>query len=74
MTEGHPPGDIIKLNAWLKDYASRVNATYADYFSGFVDERGWLKDPLSSDGLHPNGEGYKVMTTILSGAIQKALQ
>jgi lysophospholipase L1-like esterase len=73
MTEGHPPADILKLNAWMKDYAAKVNATYADYFSAFVDERGWLKDAYSTDGLHPNAEGYKVMTGVLSAAIEKIL-
>ncbi len=37
------------------------------------DERGWLKDAYSADGLHPNAEGYKVMTGVLSAAIQKAI-
>jgi lysophospholipase L1-like esterase len=74
MTEGHPPGDILKLNAWLKDYAARVNAAYADYFTAFADESGWLKEPLSGDGLHPNAEGYKVMAPIAATAIQKVLQ
>jgi lysophospholipase L1-like esterase len=73
MTESHPPADILKLNAWMKDYAARVNAAYADYFSAVVDERGWLKDAYSNDGLHPNAEGYKVMTTVLSASLQKAL-
>ena len=74
MTEGHPPADILKLNAWIKDYASRVNATYADYFTALVDEKGWLKDGYSADGLHPNAEGYKVMAQIASAAIQQAIQ
>jgi lysophospholipase L1-like esterase len=74
MTEGHPPADILKLNAWLKDYSARVNAIYADYFTAFVDERGWLKEALSNDGLHPNAEGYKVMAPIAASAIQKALE
>jgi hypothetical protein len=29
MTEGHPAGDILKLNAWMKEYANRVNANLA---------------------------------------------
>jgi lysophospholipase L1-like esterase len=74
MTEGHPPADILKLNAWMKDYATKVNAVYADYFGAFVDDKGWLKDGYSADGLHPNAEGYKIMTGVLTGAIQKALQ
>ncbi len=73
MTDSHPAGDILKLNAWMKDYAAKVGAVYADYFSGTVDERGWLKDAFSTDGLHPNAEGYKVMTGIVADAIQKAL-
>jgi len=59
---------------WMKSYAARVNAIYADYFTALVDERGWLKDAYSMDGLHPNVEGYKVMAPIAAGAIQKALQ
>jgi lysophospholipase L1-like esterase len=74
MTEGHPPADILMLNAWIKDYASRVNASYADYFTAFVDEKGWLRESYSADGLHPNAEGYKVMAPIAAGGIQKALQ
>ena len=73
MTESHPPADILKLNAWMKDYAAKVNAIYVDYFGPSVDERGWLKDPYSADGLHPNAEGYKVMTGVLSAALQKVL-
>lgn len=74
MSVGRPPADILKLNAWMKDYAARVNAIYADYFTALVDEKGWLKDPVSNDGLHPNAEGYKIMSPIASAAIEKALQ
>jgi lysophospholipase L1-like esterase len=74
MTDNHPPGDILKLNAWMKDYATRVNAVYADYFSALVDEQGWLKESCSGDGLHPNAEGYKIMVPIVEAAIQKVIQ
>jgi lysophospholipase L1-like esterase len=72
MTEGRPPSDILKLNAWMKDYAAKVNATYVDYFSAMVDDRGWLKDGISADGLHPDAEGYKIMTAVLAAALQQA--
>jgi len=74
MTTGRPPADILKLNAWMKDYTARVNAIYADYFAALVDEKGWLKEPLSNDGLHPNAEGYKIMAPIVVAAIEKALR
>ncbi len=73
MTDSHPAGDILKLNAWMKDYAAKTGAVYVDYFSVTVDERGWLKDAYSTDGLHPNAEGYQAMTVVLVPAIQKAL-
>jgi len=74
MTENHPASDILKLNAWMKAYAARVNAGFADYYSALVDERGWLKDGYSADGLHPNAEGYKLMAPVVSEAIRKSLQ
>ena len=73
MTEGRPPADILKLNRWLRDYASQVNAIYVDYFSAVADDKGWLTDAYSGDGLHPNAQGYKVMAPLVAAAIQKAL-
>ena len=74
QTEIRPPGDILKLNAWLKDYAARVHAVYADYFAATVDEKGWLKEAISSDGLHPNAQGYALMAPVIDAAIQQALR
>jgi lysophospholipase L1-like esterase len=73
MTEGRPPADILTLNAWIRDYAARTSAIYVDYFTAFADERGWLTDAYSGDGLHPNAQGYKVMAPIVAAGIQKAL-
>ena len=56
---------ILRLNAWIKDYAARVNALYVDYYTPIADEKGWLKDGYSEDGLHPNAEGYKAMAAAL---------
>jgi lysophospholipase L1-like esterase len=68
-----PPADIIKLNTWLKEYAAKSGAIYADYYAVFVDEKGWLKDGFSGDGLHPNAKGYELMAPIAEAAIIKAL-
>lgn len=73
QTAKRPPADILKLNAWLKQYAAKSGAVYADYFSEFVDEKGWLRDGLAGDGLHPNAKGYERMVPIAEAAIQKAL-
>jgi lysophospholipase L1-like esterase len=74
MTVGRPPEDILKLNAWMKSYAAKANATYVDYFSALVDEKGWMKDGLANDGLHPNAEGYKIMAAIVSTAIERVVR
>jgi lysophospholipase L1-like esterase len=74
MTIGRPPEDILKLNAWMKSYAAQVNATYVDYFPALADEKGWMKDGLANDGLHPNADGYKIMAPIVSAAIENALR
>ena len=74
MTVGRPPGDILKLNSWMKEYAARVNAVYVDYYSAMIDEKGWLKDGVSNDGLHPTDAGYKIMAPIVSAAIDRVLK
>src|SRR5580692_935643 len=58
MSEGRPPADILKINAWLKDYAAKAHAIYCDYFAVLVDGNGSLRPGISRDGLHPNADGY----------------
>jgi lysophospholipase L1-like esterase len=74
MTPGRPPSDILKINTWMKAYSAKVNAIYADYFSALVDEKGYLKEGISTDGLHPNAMGFQMMAPIAEEAIQKALR
>jgi lysophospholipase L1-like esterase len=74
MSEGRPPSDILKLNAWMKDYAAKAHAIYADYFAALVDDQGMLKPGISADGLHPNPDGYKLIAPVAEAAIAKALQ
>ena len=74
MSEGRPPADILKINAWMKSYAMRAHAVYADYFSAVVDAQGFLKPGISRDGLHPNADGYKLMAPLADAAIAQALQ
>ena len=74
MTVTHPAADIQGLNAWMKSYAGRVKATYVDYFAALADEKGWLKDGTSEDGLHPNAEGSKIMAPLVAAAIRDALR
>ncbi len=74
QTEHRPPAQVLKLNAWLREYAAKVNAGFVDYYGALADEKGWLKDGFSNDGLHPNLKGYELMTPLAADAIAKALQ
>jgi lysophospholipase L1-like esterase len=74
QTASHPPADILKLNAWIRAYAAKINAVYADYYTPLADGQGLLKQGTSDDGLHPNAAGYELMVPVASAAIQKALQ
>jgi len=74
MSEGRPPADILKVNAWMKDYAAKVGAIYADYFGALVDDKGMLKPGISMDGLHPNPQGYDLMSPVVQAAIDQALK
>ncbi|MGW8256416.1 MAG: GDSL-type esterase/lipase family protein, partial [Thermoguttaceae bacterium] len=69
-----PPEKILALNKWIKKFAAEHNCVYLDYFSAMVDDKGFLKQELSHDGLHPNTEGYKVMAPLAEKAIAEALK
>jgi lysophospholipase L1-like esterase len=74
MTALRSPSDILKLNAWLKDYAARAHAAYCDYFGALVDDKGMMKEGTSrGDGLHPNDKGYELMAPVATAAIQQVL-
>ena len=74
QTTRRPPQQITALNEWLKHYAVENKLTYLDYYSAMVDDKGFLKDELSDDGLHPNAKGYEVMGPLAEQAIAKALK
>ena len=72
-TEHRPPSDILKLNAWLREYAAKTHAVLADYYSVLVDEKGAMRQSDSDDGLHPNAKGYELMVPVAESAIERAL-
>jgi lysophospholipase L1-like esterase len=69
-----PQSRILALNDSLKDYCTKNNIVYLDYFSALVDDKGMLKKDLADDGLHPNAAGFKIMAPLAEAAIQKALK
>jgi lysophospholipase L1-like esterase len=74
QTVARPPADILKLNAWLREYAVKAHAVFADYYAATVDDKGMLREGYSDDGLHPNAKGYELVAPVAESAIQKALR
>ena len=68
-----PISDILSLNTWLKSYCAKGNCTYVDYYSSMVDTKGFLKRELSTDGLHPNEAGYRIMASLAEKAIEQVV-
>jgi lysophospholipase L1-like esterase len=69
-----PAPKIVALNTWMKAYAARVGAVYADFHTPMADERQGLKAELTRDGVHPTEAGYAVMAPIVERAIAAALR
>lgn len=63
---------IATLNGWLKEYAARVGATYADYWS-VLHVGDALNPAYGTDGVHPNAAGYAAMAPVADAAIKQAL-
>jgi len=74
QTVRRPPDKILALNKWIQEFARANHHVYLDYFSATVDEKGFLKDELSNDGLHPNVQGYAVMASLAEAAITASLK
>jgi lysophospholipase L1-like esterase len=73
-TKQRPPEQIIALNEWIKKYATTHGGIYLDYFAAMADDKGFLKEELTEDGLHPNQKGYDVMAPLADKAIAAALR
>ena len=69
-----PANKIIDLNKLIKAYAAEQHLTLLDYFTPFADNRNGQKAELTTDGVHPNVAGYRIMAKITDEAVAKALR
>jgi lysophospholipase L1-like esterase len=72
-TRCRPPGQILALNDWMRRYAARHGHVFLDYHTATADAKGFFRDELSDDGLHPNARGYAVMAPLAEKAVAAAL-
>ncbi len=64
---------IAALNTWLRDFAAKVGATYADYHPALSDGRGGMKAAFADDGVHPNRAGYEAMSAVIEPVLRHIL-
>ena len=67
----HPETTIMELNKLIKALAEEKGYGYADYHSALADEYGGLPSALSSDGTHPNKDGYTIMEGVILPILQE---
>ena len=68
-----PPYKILRVNDILQSYALKNNLVYLDYFSKMHDGDGGLIKKYGIDSVHPNKEGYILMSQLLEKAIDSAM-
>ena len=69
----NPPQKILAVNTIIEKFANDNGMIYLDYYSSMVDEDNALKKEYGSDGVHPNKEGYQVMSLLAEDAINRIL-
>jgi lysophospholipase L1-like esterase len=68
--DAKPKAEALAMNEWLRGYAKKIGAHYADYATAMTDAQGNAKLDLTPDEVHPTKEGYAVMRPIAAAAIR----
>ena len=67
------PATIDSVNDELKKYVNDHGLVYLDYFSPMVDQRKGLNKDYTYDGVHPNQDGYILMSSLAEKILSKLL-
>ena len=67
------PATIDSLNDELKKYVNDHGLVYLDYFSPMVDQRKGLNKDYTYDGVHPNQDGYILMSSLAEKVLSRLL-
>lgn len=61
---------VKDFNPWLAATAKKEGLIFVDYFSATSDSDGNLLEGITYDGLHPNGNGYEIMASVLRDTLK----
>jgi len=67
------PATIDSVNDELKKYVNDHGLVYLDYFSSMVEERKGLNKDYTYDGVHPNQDGYILMSSLAEKVLSRLL-
>ena len=59
------PDTIERINEKLKSFTKKNGIEYVDYYSQMVDDNRGLMGKYTTDGVHLNLKGYKVMSHLI---------
>ena len=68
--EVQPKAEALALNEWMRGYAKKIGAKYADYAAVLTDASGQVKPELAKDEVHPTAAGYAAMRPVAEAAIR----
>ena len=74
ITELRPGAYAVTFSLAGFNTVKRDGITLTGAFTASVDAEGFLRDGYTGDGLHPNAQGYTLMTPVASAAIAEALK
>jgi lysophospholipase L1-like esterase len=66
-----PNGDIMKINARLREICRERGVAYIDLFTAFATEDHKLNPEYSIDGLHLNGKGYMLWKDLIEKYVKE---
>jgi len=68
-----PAEKIVRLNAWIRDYAAQQGVVFVDCHTPMSNEHHAMKGELAGDGVHPNESGFAIMSPLVEAGIARAL-
>lgn len=73
-TGPEPATQIVALNQRVARHCAASDRVFLDYHSALAGEDGQMKEGVSDDGVHPNGNGYAILKPLVEKAIADALK
>lgn len=62
---GRPVSIIRKINKALAEICHKEELTFVNFYNSLLNEDGFFNKQFSNDGLHPNEQGYFMMSEII---------